>query len=71
MERLLSAHDIAERYGLSIGEARNLMNRVDKVNVGNGNVRPRWRTTESNIDAYLRRKTVPAGVMPNGKLVRR
>ena len=75
MERLLRVKDICAEYGLSTYEAQTIMNRVEKVNVGRGDLRPRWATTARAVDAYLDsrkdRNPVVVGLDRHGKLIRR
>ena len=74
MERLLRKSDICEIYGLSAYEAETVMQNVRRINLGRGQLRPRWATTEGEVDAYLNRKTVGrsfSGLTADGKLIRR
>ena len=74
MERLFHLKEIVEIYGLTTYEAKTLMARVPKINVGRGSERPRWVVRQSEIDAYLRRKAKNDGISGLdmfGKIMRR
>lgn len=72
--RLFHLNDIIEVYGLSKYEAQTLMNRVPKINVGRGELRPRWVVKQADIEAYLMKKARRAetsGLDAFGKILRR
>ena len=73
-DRLFHLNDIIEVYGLSKYEAQTLMNRVPKINVGRGELRPRWVVKQADIEAYLMKKARRAetfGLDAFGKILRR
>ena len=73
-ERLFHLKDIVEVYGLSLYEARTIMSKIQKINVGRGEQRPRWVVRQSDIDAYLNRKTqkdANPGLDTLGRILRR
>ena len=73
-DRLFHLNDIIEVYGLSKYEALTLMNRVPKINVGRGELRPRWVVKQADIEAYLMKKARRAetfGLDAFGKILRR
>ena len=73
-DRLFHLNDITEVYGLSKYEAQTLMNRVPKINVGRGELRPRWVVKQADIEAYLMKKARRAemsGLDAFGKILRR
>lgn len=55
-DRLFHVRDISELYGLSMYEARSIMNHVPKINISNGTMRPRWVAKQSDIEAYLHKR---------------
>ena len=55
-DRLLHASDISEIYGLSMYEARSIMNKLNKINISNGTMRPRWVVKQADLDAYFERQ---------------
>ena len=55
-DRLFHIRDISELYGLSIYEARTIMERIPKINISRGSQRPRWVAKQSDIEAYLNKK---------------
>ena len=74
MDKLFHVKDIAEIYGLSIYEARTIMDRIPKINIGRGDVRPRWVAKQSDIEAYLAKKSRRndvVGLDRFGKILRR
>ena len=75
MERLLKTKDVMEIYGLSEYQARILMIRAGRTNVGKNKLYPRWVTTASRVDSYLRFHTDgverTTGLDASGKLLRR
>lgn len=54
--KLFHYDDIMLLYGLSEYEARQLMNRLPKINISNGSIRPRWVVKQEDIEAYLQKK---------------
>ena len=74
MDRLFHVRDIAEIYGLSMYEAKTIMERIPKINIGRGEVRPRWVAKQSDIEAYLAKKARrndTVGLDRFGKILRR
>jgi len=74
MDKLFHTKDIAEIYGLSLYEAKTIMDRIPKINIGRGDVRPRWVAKQSDIEAYLAKKSRRndvAGLDRFGKILRR
>lgn len=74
MDRLFHVRDIAEIYGLSMYEAKTIMERIPKINIGRGGVRPRWVAKQSDIEAYLAKKARrndTVGLDRFGKILRR
>ena len=72
--RLFHVRDIAELYGLSLYEARTIMNHVPKINISNGNIRPRWVAKQDDIEAYLLKRSQRrdmTGLDRFGKILRR
>ena len=61
-EKLFHVRDISEIYGLSMYEARTIMERVPKINISRGNLRPRWVAKQSDIDAYLKKKQMRSSI---------
>ena len=55
--RLFHARDISELYGLSMYEARSIMNHLPKINISNGDVRPRWVVKQEDVEAYLQKRS--------------
>ena len=73
-DKLFHVRDISELYGLSMYEARNIMNRVPKINISNGTMRPRWVAKQSDIEAYLMKRSQRndiSGLDRFGKIIRR
>ena len=73
-DRLLHVSDISEIYGLSIYEARSIMNKVPKINISNGTIRPRWVVKQDVLEAYLEKKSQRNsvdGLDRFGKILRR
>lgn len=74
MERLLKVKDICELYGLTKYEARTVMSRVKRINIGRSDTNPRWATTAKQVEEYFLRMTsgtaVP-GLDRHGKIIRR
>ena len=73
-DRLFHLKDITEIYGLTEYEAKTLMNRVQKINVGRGEKRPRLVVKQSVVEAYLHRKAQRqdiSGLDSFGKILRR
>ena len=54
--KLFHLSDIMEIYGLTEYEAKTLMNRVPKINIGRGSIRPRWVVRQDDIETYLAKK---------------
>ena len=52
----LHKKQIMSTYGLSDYEAQTILDRVPKINVGRGDIRPRWVVKQEDVDAYLNRK---------------
>ena len=74
IEKLFHVRDIAELYGLSIYEARNVMEHVPKINISNGDLRPRWVAKQSDIEAYFEKRSTRnslEGLDRFGKILRR
>ena len=57
MDKLFHIKDIVEVYGVSLYEARTIMERIPKINIGRGDVRPRWVAKQADIEAYLKKKS--------------
>ena len=73
-DKLFHLKEIMEIYGLSEYEARTLMSRVQKINVGRGEHRPRWVVKQSVIEAYLQKKAQrneTSGLDYLGRIIRR
>ena len=73
-DRLFHASDIVEIYGLSMYEAKTIMQRIPKVNIGRGEQRPRWVVKQSDIESYLKKKSMRndmSGLDRFGKILRR
>lgn len=74
IDKLFHVRDIAELYGLSIYEARTIMAKVPKINVGRGDLRPRWVAKQSEIEAYFHKREQKddfTGLDRFGKILRR
>lgn len=56
-EKLFHVREISEIYGLSMYEARTIMERVPKINVSRGEMRPRWVAKQSDVDAFLLKRS--------------
>lgn len=71
--KMLTAKGVAEEYGLSAYQARNLMIRAGRVNVGTSDDYPRWAIPDSRVDAYLasREEKHFTGLDSAGRLLRR
>ena len=72
--KLFHVRDIAEIYGLSMYEAQTIMNRVPKINVSRGNIRPRWVAKQEDIEAYMQKKARRqdiSGLDSFGRILRR
>ena len=72
--KLFHKKEIMAVYGLTAYEAQTLMNRVHKVNVGRGDMRPRWVVKHEDIEAYINKKAQRNsfdGLDSKGKLLRR
>lgn len=73
-DRLFHVRDISELYGLSMYEARMIMNRIPKINISNGTQRPRWVAKQADIEAYLLKRSQRNnvdGLDRFGKILRR
>ena len=73
MEMMLTVKQVSEGYGLSVYQARNLMIRAGRVNVGQSEDYPRWAIPASRVDAYLAGKEEKSftGLDSSGRLLRR
>ena len=73
MEKMLTVKQVSEGYGLSVYQARNLMIRAGRVNIGQSEDYPRWAVPASRLDAYLagKEETSFTGLDSFGKLLRR
>lgn len=73
MEKMLTVKQVSEGYGLSVYQARNLMIRAGRVNIGQSEDYPRWAVPASRLDAYLagKEETNFTGLDSSGKLLRR
>ena len=72
--KLFHSSDISEIYGLSQYEARTIMNKIPKINISNGSIRPRWVVKQEDLEAYFARRTEKNnidGLDRFGKLLRR
>ena len=56
-EKLFHVREISEIYGLSMYESRTIMERVPKINVSRGEMRPRWVAKQSDVDAFLLKRS--------------
>lgn len=56
-EKLFHVREISEIYGLSMYEARTIMERVPKINVSRGEMRPRWVAKQSDVEAFLLKRS--------------
>lgn len=73
-EKLFHVRDIAELYGLSMYEARTIMNKVPKINISGGDSRPRWVAKQSDIEAFFEkrnRRNNIEGLDKFGRILRR
>ena len=73
-DRLFHVRDIAEIYGLSLYEARTIMNRVPKINISRGSTRPRWVAKQEDIESYFdkkKRRSEVEGLDRFGKILRK
>ena len=53
MPDLLTAHDIASRLNCSLYLARNMMDKMDKVQIAGGTVRPRYAVTLESYERFV------------------
>ena len=73
-DKLFHVREISEIYGLSIYEARTIMERVPKINVSRGDLRPRWVARQSDIETFLLKRSQRheiEGLDKFGKILRR
>ena len=71
---LLHARDISELYGLSMYEARTIIQRIPRINIGRSEERPRWVVKKEDVDLYLEkraRRNDVQGLDRFGKILRR
>ena len=72
-DRLFHVRDISELYGLSLYEARTIMERIPKINISRGTQRPRWVAKQADVEAYLLKKAQRnniSGLDRFGKIIR-
>ena len=73
-DKLFHVREISELYGLSMYEARTIMNRIPKINISRGNLRPRWVAKQSDVEAFLAKRSERnniVGLDHFGKILRR
>ncbi len=73
-DRLFHKRDIVEVYGLTEYEAQTMMNKIPKINISNGSIRPRWVVRQSDIEKYLQKKThkcIIDGLDMFGRIIKR
>lgn len=71
---LLHKKGIMSIYGLSDYEAQTIMDRLPKINIGRGEIRPRWVVKQDDVDTYLHKKQESKefiGIDRHGKILRK
>jgi len=60
MEPMLTAQEVAEHLRINVDEVRRMLNRGELrgVNVGRGNMKPRWRIEPAALEQFKQRMTI-------------